>query len=120
MGGRPGENFIQQEFFAGKPEDDDDTNKDLHVVVLIQPELGLERITVQVTRLERDPRDRNVKFARETKTIKAEVVKGAAKNIVSDYDDRGLHDILEKVQLAVLQKKALLKEKKWAFRTITS
>lgn len=107
MGGRPGENFIQQEFFAGGP-DDDDTNKDLHVVVLIQPEGGRSKITVQVTRFERDRRDRNVKIARETKTTRAEVVEGAVKGLASDYEDVPLHEVLEQVEQAVRQKKKLL------------
>jgi len=111
MGARPGENFIQQEFFAGGP-DDDDTNKDLHVVVLIQPETGMSKITLQVTRFERDRRDRNVKTARETNTIRAEIVKGAVKGLTSDYGDRDLHEILEQVQRAVIQKKKLLLEKR--------
>jgi hypothetical protein len=111
MGARPGENFIQQEFFAGGP-DDDDTNKDLHVVVLLHSESGVEKVTVQVTRFERDKKDRNVKTAKETKSIKAEIIKGAVKNLVSDYDDRAQHDILEQILRAIIQKKNLLKEKR--------
>jgi hypothetical protein len=111
LGTRPGEYFFQQEFFIGGP-DDDDTNKDIHVVVLIEPGLGTDKVTVQVTRLERDRKDRNVKTARETKMIKAEVVKAAVRNLVSDYEDRDLHETLEKIQVSILQKKALLKEKR--------
>lgn len=111
MGARPGENFVQQEFFAGGP-DDDDTNKSLHVVVLLEPRMGWEKVTVQVTRFERDRTDRNIKTARETKTIKAEIAGGAVKNLVSDYDDRSLHGLLEQILKAILQKKDLLKEQR--------
>jgi len=111
MGARPGEDFIQQEFFAGGP-DDDDTNKDLHVVVLIQSESGRSKMTVQVTRFERDRRDRKVKTARETKTTRAEVVQGAVKGLASDYEDIPLHEVLEQIERAVLQKKKLLLQEK--------
>ncbi|MBM3295467.1 MAG: hypothetical protein FJY82_13235 [Candidatus Aminicenantes bacterium] len=111
MGARPGENLIQQEFFAGGP-DDDDTNKDLHVVVLIQPETGMAKMTVQVTRFERDRRDRNVKTARETNTIRAEIINRSVKDLTSDYEEGALHEILEQVQMAVIQKKRLLLEKR--------
>jgi hypothetical protein len=111
IGPKPGDLFVQQEFFAGGP-DDDDTNRELHVVVLIQPALGEDKITVQVTRFERDKNDRNIKRAVDTKTVTAEIVKGSVKNLVSEFDELSLHRTLELVQQAVIEKKKLFKDKR--------
>lgn len=108
MGARPGENFIKQEFFIGGP-DDDDTNKDTSVVVLIQSIDGTERMTIQVTRMERDRSNPRIKTARETKSIVGRPDGLLFKIIRSDFIGDELDSVCAQILRAVQDKKRLLK-----------
>ncbi len=68
MGRYPGQDFVRWDFFIGGP-DDDDTNKDQHVVVLIENGRGPRRMILQVTQLERSRGDPKVKYARGTRRV---------------------------------------------------
>ena len=110
MGPYPGESFILHEFFAGGP-DDDDTNKDQHVVVLIQVVGGVEMMKIQVTYMERTKQDRTIKYAKEMKTISCLVAAGRVKIQSSDYSDQEMKMLAPDILQAVLNKKRLLKDK---------
>jgi hypothetical protein len=110
LGPYPSQTFIQHEFFAGAP-DDDDTNKDQHVVVLIQTVDGLEKMKIQVTYLERTKENRNVKYAREMKNISCLVAAGGVEIQSSDYTNREMDKLFPDILQAILNKKKLLKLK---------
>ena len=110
MGFRPGETFIQREFFIGAP-DDDDTNKDVSVIVFIQTVDGTEHMTIQVTYLERTKENPKIKLAKETRSIKLAVDNGGLRLERSDYDERDLARLAEDILKAVQDKKRLLKIK---------
>jgi hypothetical protein len=110
MGPYPGESFILHEFFAGGP-DDDDTNKDQHVVVLIQVVGGVEKMRIQVTYLERTKQDRTIKYAKEMKNISCLVAADRVKIQSSDYTEKELGKLAPDILQAVLNKKKLLKDK---------
>jgi len=110
MGPYPSESFILHEFFAGGP-DDDDTNKDQHVVVLIQAVGGIETMKIQVTYMERTKQDRTIKYAKEMKMISCVVSAGRVKIQSSDYSDQEMKKVTPDILQAVLNKKKLLKDK---------
>ncbi|MBM3285476.1 MAG: hypothetical protein FJY81_06345 [Candidatus Aminicenantes bacterium] len=107
LGAYPGENFIRGEFFIGS-EDDDDTYKDIHVSILIQQQDIGEKMKVQVTSMEPGQGDRRVKYARSSKNLVC-LIRG--KNIElesSDFKEKDLAGLAEKVVRAVKAKKKLL------------
>jgi hypothetical protein len=108
LGARPGEDFIKQEFFIGGP-DDDDTNKDTSVVVLIQSIDGTERMTIQVTRMDRDRNDPRIKTARETKSIVGGLDGSLFRITRSDFAADELESVCVQILRAVQDKKRLLK-----------
>src|SRR4030043_1060785 len=67
IGPYPGEDFIRREFFVG--EDDDDTNKDIHVIVLIQSLESKEMMTVRVTEMAKDPGNPQARLAGTSKML---------------------------------------------------
>ncbi len=108
LGARPGEDFIKQEFFIGGP-DDDDTNKDISIIILIQTIDGAERMTIQATRMERDRRDPRIKTARETKSIVGRRDGLFFKMIRSDFAGEELDSVCAQILRAVQDKKRLIK-----------
>lgn len=108
LGARRGEDFIKQEFFIGGP-DDDDTNKDTSVVVLIQTIDGRARMTIQVTRMERSPSDPRIKTARETLTIVGAPDGPGFRIVRSDFSGDALETVCIQILRAVQDKKRLIK-----------
>lgn len=108
MGGRPNETFMHREFFIGAP-DDDDTNKDISVIVFIQTVNGTNSMMIQVTYLERTKENPKVKLAKETRLIKIDIEKRIPRLERSDYDERDLPRLAEDILKAVQDKKRLLK-----------
>jgi hypothetical protein len=104
----PGQNFLKQDFFIGGP-DDDDTNKDVHVVVLIQAGDGADRMKIQVTYLERSVKDPRVKTARETKTLTCAVGGPGFQVVDSEYADREISRLASDILQAVKDKKRLIR-----------
>lgn len=104
FGKRPGEDFIRQDFFIGG-EDDDDTNKDIHVGILIRSEGDGESMSVQVTWLERSKADPRVKNARETKTLTCRVRLDDVRILSSDFPADRVGKLAEEILKAVLDKK---------------
>jgi hypothetical protein len=100
--------FFKWECFIGGP-DDDDTNKDQHVVIMIlRSEEGPE-MKISVTALERSRGDPRIKYARGTRTVVC-LLGGATKVLSSDYDADPLGETAGAVLRAVRDKKRLLDE----------
>ncbi len=108
MGFYPGENFVFQEFATGN-DDDDDTNKDFYVGVLIRPRRDGDRMEIRVTRMVRDPRNRRVAEAAESRSITCRISGDAAEVMDSDYGPKEAGSAVRDLLKAVLQKKAILK-----------
>ena len=106
LGRHPGESFYRWEFFLG--EDDDDTNKDIHAVVVIHDDPL--RLRIHITDLERLPANRRVRVARRTRVIFAG---GAGDRLTlekSDYSPPELIPVLRSLLKAIRDKKRLLRQ----------
>jgi len=110
MGARPGENFIQREFFIGAP-DDDDTNKNISVNIFIQTVEDREDMRIEVTYMERTPENEKVKLAKNTKFLNVLIQGGALRIARSDYGDRELGRLTKDILESVKNKKRLLRLK---------
>ena len=108
LGRYPGEDFIRREFFIGN-EDDDDTNKNQHVAVLIQTIDGLEKMRIQVTTMEPSQENPQVKYATSSKSISCQVGANVVAIQNSDYAEPELEKLAAEILRAVLAKKKLLK-----------
>ena len=104
----PGCDFVKREFFVG--EDDDDTNKDIHVVILVQDVDQKEKVTIQVTYMERSKGRPVVGIAKYAKVLKFFVQDDQTEIIKSDFDREGKELVLPGVLQAIKNKKKLLKE----------
>jgi Icc-related predicted phosphoesterase len=104
----PGEDFIKQEFFIGN-DDDDDTNKDIHVVVMIQSTDRADKMHIQVTYLERTRDNPKVKYAKETKILACGVAGETIQVQRSDYEESELEGLTKDILKAIKNKKRLLK-----------
>jgi hypothetical protein len=104
----PGCDFIKREFFVG--EDDDDTNKDIHVVILVQDVDEKEKVTIHVTYMERSKGRPVVGIAKYDKVLSFFVLEDQTEIIKSDFDAKGEELILPGVLQAIKNKKKLLKE----------
>ena len=107
LGPYPGEGFIRREFFIGN-EDDDDTYKNEHVVVLIQNLDGREKIRIQVTYMEPSQEAPRVKYAREVKSILGQFASSKVSIQSSDYGERELGNVLLEILSAIQSKKKLM------------
>jgi hypothetical protein len=110
LGRYPGEDFIRREFFIGN-EDDDDTNKNQHIVVLIQAVDGQEKMRLQMTAMEPSKENPQVKYATTSKSVLCQVGPDAVTIQASDYDEPELEKLAAEILRAVLAKKKLLKLK---------
>jgi hypothetical protein len=107
MGPYPGDDFVRREFFVG--EDDDDTNKDIQVVVLIQAFEPKDKMTIQVTEMVRDSRSSRVSLARTSKKLVCLVSESRLEIQNSDYEKGDLDKLAPEILTAVRNKKRLLK-----------
>jgi hypothetical protein len=107
MGPYPGDDFIHQQFFTGK-DDDDDTNKDVYVGILIQPGPQSDRMEIRVTRMARNPRDPQISTAVESRFLTCRVAGRSATVVSSEFGAEEIPIILQDLLKAVLQKKELL------------
>lgn len=104
----PGCDFIKREFFVG--EDDDDTNKDIHVVILVQDVDEKEKITIQVTYMERSKGKPVIGIAKYVKILSFFIQEDQIEIIKSDFDAKEKEIVLPGVLQAIKNKKKLLKE----------
>ena len=108
MPARPGEQFIRQEFFIG--EDDDDTNKDLSVSIVL-PEGGqIPVMIVQFTWMERDRSNRRVSRARTTKTLRCIMETDGTRLEGEGFEKDALPVLARGLLKAVRDKKRLLQK----------
>lgn len=108
MPARSGELFIRQEFFIG--EDDDDTNKDLSVSIVL-PEGGqIPVMIVQFTWMERDRSNRRISRARTTKTLRCIMETDGARLEGEGFENDELRDLARGLLKAVRDKKRLLQK----------
>ncbi len=104
----PGFDFIKREFFVG--EDDDDTNKDIHVVILVQDVGEKKKVTIQITYMERSKGRPVIGIAKYVKVLSYFVLEDQTEIIKSDFDDKGKELVLPGVLQAIKNKKKLLNE----------
>jgi hypothetical protein len=104
------EGFIKWECFIGGP-DDDDTNKDQYVMIMIRRrEIG-ERMTIAITALERSRSDRRIKYARGTQSLVCGVTDGKASVVSADPGLPSWDEAAAAVLRAVVDKKRLIRER---------
>lgn len=109
LGAYPGEDFIHRDFWVGA--DDDDTNKDIHVVVLIQSVENKEKMKIQVTYMESSSSNSKMKYAKETKNIVCLVNMEKIELLHSDYSEKELTRLTSEILQAIQNKKNLLRLK---------
>lgn len=107
LGRHPGEDFYRWEFFLG--EDDDDTNKDIHAVVIIQDDPPPLRLRIHITDLERLPGNSRVRIARRTRVLFAARVGDRMTVEKCDYPEKELVPVLQSLLKAIRDKKKLLR-----------
>jgi len=107
IGPYPGENFIRREFFVG--EDDDDTNKDIHVIVLIQSLESKDMMTIRVTEMAKDPGNPQVRLAKTSRALTCLVAEDRLEVQSSDYGEKDLAELVPEILTAIQNKKRLLK-----------
>ena len=107
MGLYPGQAFVQQAFFVGV--DDDDTNKDIHVSILIRAQKEMEKMTVRVTSMKKDRRNPQARLAGKTKEFICLIGEDEVKIRSSDYPEKEIAQLAPEILTAVRNKKRLLK-----------
>jgi hypothetical protein len=107
LGPYPGEGFVSREFFVG--EDDDDTNKNTHIVILIQNIEGQGKMKIQVTDMEPSQANPQVKYAKGVKKIACLVTGDNVSVQSSDYKERELEKLIPGILHAIQDKEKLLK-----------
>ncbi len=107
MGPYPGQDFVQQAFFVG--EDDDDTNKDVHVSILIRALEQREKMTIRVTQMKKDRRNPQARLAGTTKDLICLVGGDEVEIQSSDYEEKEIAELVPEILTAVRNKKRLLK-----------
>jgi hypothetical protein len=107
MGLYPGQDFFHQAFFVG--EDDDDTNKDIHVSILIRAREQKERMTIRVTRMHKDRHNPRARLAGTTKELTCLVGEDGVEIQNSDYQEKEIAELVPEILTAIRNKKRLLK-----------
>jgi hypothetical protein len=108
LGKYPGDDFFKREVFVGK--DDDDTNKDIHVAIVIHDTGEEEKMTIQVTYMMRSKGSPVVGIAKSVKSIKCSCQKNQFHIKHSGFGERELKPILKDILRAVRNKKKLLEK----------
>ena len=107
LGPYPGQDFIRWDFFLG--EGDDDTNKPVHTVILIQDGKQGEKMALLVSRMEPSSGAPNVFLNKGTKEISCLVRDNRAELVSSAYTTEELERLLPGLLLAIKDKKKLLR-----------
>jgi hypothetical protein len=108
LGSYPGQNVISREFFLGPA--DDDTYKNEHIAVLIQPADAQDTMKIQVTEMETVNTKPHVQTARGVRTIVCNI-KGSQLAIQrSAYKPAELRKLAPEILHAIQEKKKLLKD----------
>ncbi len=101
------EDFIKREFFIDLDENQE--NKEEHVVVLQQKTIGKEQMIVQVTYFEPKKINRLIKYAKTTKEILCSLKKGNLTIEKCGYEIDEIHILLPRILEGIKNKKKLLK-----------
>jgi len=109
LGKYPGYDFFERQFFVG--EDDDDTNKDLHCLVMIQEISGINRMTIQLTYMERVQRRPVIGIARYVKNIRCSFGTEYPDLMGSDLSEPEMRALLPEILHAIRKKKKLMQMK---------
>lgn len=109
LGPYPGEDFVRRDFSLG--EDDDDTNKNHHVGILIQDRDDGPVMTIQITKLEPTRQNPRIRYGKEGRMIVCRLRPDRVEITRSDYRQDELKAVLEEVLKAVRDKKSLLKKR---------
>lgn len=109
LGKDPGYDFFERQFFVGV--DDDDTNKDIHCVIMIQEISGIDRMTIQLTYMERVQRKPVIGIARYVKNIKCSFGTEHPDILTCDYSEPEMRALLPDILDSIRNKKKLLQMK---------
>ncbi len=107
MGPHPGDLFIKRMFFVG--EDDDDTNKDIHVGIAIQSQETYDEMIMQVAYMKRDRHNRRIATTIDSKFLSCRMEEGRVLLIKTDYAEKEMKEFLRELLSAILNKKRLLR-----------
>ena len=107
LGPYPGQDFIKWDFFLG--QGDDDTNKPVHAVILIQDGKQGEKMVLLISRMEPSPGAPNVFLNKGTKEISCLVRDNRAELVSSTCTAEEMEGLLPGLLLAVQDKKRLLR-----------
>jgi len=108
LGKYPGHEFFKREFFVGA--DDDDTNKDIHVAIVIHETEAEEKMIIQVTYMERTKSNPVVGIAKSVKSIKCSCKENQIDINQCGFSEKELKPILKDILRAIRNKKRLLKK----------
>lgn len=100
----PKEVFIMSQFHIG---DEDDTNQNIHVFVLIQELDGVEKMTIQVTYLKTSSYPK-VGIPVKIKNIFCSFQNDDVKILNSDFSDKEMKTFLKELKRSISDKKRLL------------
>ena len=104
MGKFPNEDFYKRQFHIG---DEDDTNQNIHVFVLIQEIDGIEKMTIQVTYLKTSSYPA-VGIPDRIKNIACSFQNDNVKILDSDFPDKEMKTFLKELKRSISDKKRLL------------
>ncbi|MBN2246066.1 MAG: hypothetical protein JW755_09505 [Candidatus Aminicenantes bacterium] len=104
MGKFPNEDFFKRQFHIG---DEDDTNQNIHVFVLIQEIDGIEKMTIQVTYLKTSSFPK-IGIPEKTKNIVCSFQNDNVKILNSDFSDTEMKIFLKELKHSISDKKRLL------------
>lgn len=107
LGSYPHDDFVKREFFVG--EDPDDTNKDIHALILIQRLDQKQKITLQITYLKSSSNDSEVDYMKSVRAISWFLKENKIELIQSDYSEKERELFLPQVLRSIQDKKRLLK-----------
>jgi len=104
----PGEEFVRRDFSLG--EDDDDTNRNHHVGILIQSLEEGAVMTIQITKLVPEKNNPRIRHGKDGRMIVCKFHPDRVEVTRSDYPEGELKAVLAEVLRAVVLKKSLLKK----------
>ncbi|NOR53229.1 MAG: hypothetical protein GQ536_03975 [Candidatus Aminicenantes bacterium] len=107
LGSRKNENFIKREFHFDI--DENDTNSEEHIVVLIYDVGDRERMVVQVTYFKSRGNNNIIKYAKDIRMVFCSLKKDIIEIEKCDYDDKEIKSILPKILEGIRAEKKLFK-----------
>lgn len=107
LGKRENESFIKREFHFDL--DENPTNTEEHIVVLIYGMDNKERLVIQVTYFESEGLRGSIKYAKDIKLISCFLESEELKIDKSDYDKKEIKKILPDILKGIIEEKRLYK-----------